>query len=397
MDREQTGAAWASSEAEAAGDASMRWTAETMTEENRSWLRQLPKALRVDLAGRSVHFFHGSPLRENEYLWADRPSRVLARIASDEGDDLFCFGHTHEAFHRVVGQAHFVACGSVGCGTDGDARARYAVIYIGDPDMAIGFRSVDYDHLAVVRDMTPPRPRRWTCCACRRPRIRTSRTRARPSPRPPAPAGSAGGLLRRSRFSREKGRPAAAGATRAAHHARQDDDRDQVWQRAVELASERRPGSRRARPPAGRSARLAGSPRSAVNRSAAPNAPSGVQRPKMSAASAMKPRPFGHLALERVPELDGQVGARQAREQRRPGSRCGSAAAMTSIPTVSAASGCSPTARVRRPQRERKSRICSTMTPISSASPIGPCPNRALNSQPMHRQLGERLGRLPAA
>lgn len=153
MDREQTGAAWSDADAEAAGNASMRWSAETLTEENRSWLRQLPVTLRVPLAGRSALFFHGTPLRENEYLWADRPSRVFARLASDEADDLFCFGHTHEAWHRVVGQAHFVACGSVGCGTDGDARARYAVIYIGEPDIAVGFRAVDYDHVSVVRDM----------------------------------------------------------------------------------------------------------------------------------------------------------------------------------------------------------------------------------------------------
>jgi len=109
--------------------------------------------MRLTLDGRSIFLFHGSPLKASEYLWASRPSRVLARIASDEADDLFCFGHTHEAFHRVVGQAHFVACGSVGCGTDGDARARYAVIYIGEPDIAVGFRSVDYDHVSVVRDM----------------------------------------------------------------------------------------------------------------------------------------------------------------------------------------------------------------------------------------------------
>ncbi|MBA4169283.1 MAG: metallophosphoesterase family protein [Chloroflexi bacterium] len=153
MDREQTGAAWPTTEAEAEGNASMRWTAETMSDENRAWLRQLPTSLRVNLAGRSVNLFHGSPLRENEYLWASRPSRVLARIASDEADDLFCFGHTHEAFHRVVGPSHFVACGSVGCGTDGDARARYAVVYIGEPDIAVGFRSVNYDHVSVVRDM----------------------------------------------------------------------------------------------------------------------------------------------------------------------------------------------------------------------------------------------------
>jgi putative phosphoesterase len=153
MDREQTGAAWPTAEAEDAGNASMRWSAERLTEENRAWLRQLPTSLRVTVGGRSLFLFHGSPLRANEYLWADRPSRVFARIASDEADDLFCFGHTHEAWHRVVGQAHFVACGSVGCGTDGDARARYAVVYIGEPDIAVGFRSVDYDHVSVVRDM----------------------------------------------------------------------------------------------------------------------------------------------------------------------------------------------------------------------------------------------------
>jgi predicted phosphodiesterase len=153
MDREQTGATWSSSEAEETGNASMRWSAECLTEENRAWLRQLPVTMRVTLGGRSAYFFHGSPLRANEYLWADRPSRTFARIASDEADDIFCFGHTHEAWHRIVGQAHFVACGSVGCGTDGDARARYAVIYIGEPDIAVGFRSVDYDQVGVVRDM----------------------------------------------------------------------------------------------------------------------------------------------------------------------------------------------------------------------------------------------------
>ena len=154
MDREQTGATFATAQAEAQANASMRWAAERLSEENKAWLRQLPQTMRVTLAGRSVFFFHGSPIRQSEYLWASRPSRVFARLASDEADDLFCFGHTHEAWHRVVGQAHVVACGSVGCGTDGDARARYAVIYIGEPDIAVGFRSIDYDHASVVRDMT---------------------------------------------------------------------------------------------------------------------------------------------------------------------------------------------------------------------------------------------------
>ena len=124
-----------------------------MTDENRAWLRNLPTSLRFSIEGRALLLFHGSPLKSSEYLWADRPSRYLARIASDEGDDLFCFGHTHEAFHRLVGQSHFVAAGSVGCGTEVDPRARYAVVYVGQPDVAIGFRPVDYDQRGVIADL----------------------------------------------------------------------------------------------------------------------------------------------------------------------------------------------------------------------------------------------------
>ncbi len=151
MSREHPGSIWTTPEAEAAGRASLDWTVATLEEDHRAWLRQLPPTLRLAVDGRSVLLYHGTPLKQTEYLWADRPSRTYARIASDEGDDLFCYGHTHETVHKLVGQAHFVACGSVGCGSH--ARARYAVIYLGQPDLAIGFRSVDYDSSSVAADL----------------------------------------------------------------------------------------------------------------------------------------------------------------------------------------------------------------------------------------------------
>lgn len=153
MGREHPGSLWATPAAEAHGAASLAWTDGQIRDENRAWLRNLPGTLRFTVEERSVLLFHGSPLKQSEYLWADRPSRYLARIASDEADDLFCFGHTHEAFHRVVGQSHFVAAGSVGCGSEGDARACYAVVYIGQPEIVVGFRRVDYDHESVIRDL----------------------------------------------------------------------------------------------------------------------------------------------------------------------------------------------------------------------------------------------------
>ena len=179
----------------------------------------------------AVHAGHGcrpigrssstaAPYKQTEYLWAARPSRVFARLASDEADDLFCFGHTHEAWHRVVGQAHFVACGSVGCGTDGDARARYAVVYFGEPDISVGFRAVDYDHVAWSATWRPP-VNRSTCSASRRRRTRTSRPRPPPPSSPCAPCSDATprgdrGARRASSPRRRPGVSASRGCGRSA-------------------------------------------------------------------------------------------------------------------------------------------------------------------------------------
>ncbi len=153
MGRAVTGSLWTSSEAEALGQQSLAWTIGRLSEENVAWLRQLPTNLRLLVEGRNAQLFHGSPLRASEYLWEQRPSRHFARIATDEGDELFCFGHSHETFHRVSGDAHFVAAGSVGCGSEGDMNARYAVIYITEADLVVGFRSIPYERADVLRDL----------------------------------------------------------------------------------------------------------------------------------------------------------------------------------------------------------------------------------------------------
>ncbi len=151
--REHPGVPWANHEDEAAGLASLVWTIAHTSDEQRSWLRQLPAMHRLSAEDRSILLFHGSPLRQTEYLWADRPSRVFARIGSDQGDDLLCFGNTHEAFHRVVGKSHFVAAGSVGSGSPDDPTARYAVIDMAGAELMVNFRSVAYDHQAVEDEM----------------------------------------------------------------------------------------------------------------------------------------------------------------------------------------------------------------------------------------------------
>lgn len=153
MDRDHSGAAWVSPAAELEGAHSLAWTRARLSDVSRSWLRALPFSLRVSVEDRSMLVFHGSHLMQSDYLWEDRPARYFARVAADQGDDLFCFGHTHQSFHRQVAGAHFIATGSVGCGTADDARASYAVIWVSEGEVVVGFRTVDYDRAPVIAAM----------------------------------------------------------------------------------------------------------------------------------------------------------------------------------------------------------------------------------------------------
>jgi hypothetical protein len=53
----------------------------------------------------------------------------------------------------MVGKSHFVAAGSVGCGTLEEMSAQYAVIDVYGADLMVNFRAVPYDHLRVEADM----------------------------------------------------------------------------------------------------------------------------------------------------------------------------------------------------------------------------------------------------
>ena len=71
------------------------------------------------------------------------------------------------------------------------------------------------------------------------------------------------------------------------------------------------------------------------------------------------------------------------------------------MPTVSAARGCSPTARVRRPQRLRNSQICAPTMITSVDIAIGPRLRNIANTQPttgrsVSQAGGTKAAKLPA-
>lgn len=139
--------------AEQVGEASYAFTATTVTEESKAWLRGLPQDLHFRVDDRKLHLVHGSPRRINEYLLPDRDAGTFERLAAAEDDDVLVFGHTHQFWHREHGGVDFVNVPSVGRPKDGDPRAAYAMVEISGAELVAAPVRVDYDVEAAVRDV----------------------------------------------------------------------------------------------------------------------------------------------------------------------------------------------------------------------------------------------------
>lgn len=157
--------------------ASYDFTDARTSEDSRVWLRALPREIRFAFAGRRVRLCHGSPRRQNEFLWDSACSDAfLARLCDEHEADLIACSHTGLPWHRALaGGRHFVNAGAIGRPAhDGRPGATYAILEARASDLDVRFRHVRYDHEALARRMEraglPPefaetiRTGWWTTC-----------------------------------------------------------------------------------------------------------------------------------------------------------------------------------------------------------------------------------------
>ncbi|UWG52115.1 Serine/threonine protein phosphatase PP2A family [Halalkaliarchaeum sp. AArc-CO] len=108
-----------------------------LDEEAISWLGSLP-AMRSEFDGR-IHIAHGHPDNPDRYTY---PEEFSARLleggeggnVETQDPDVLVLGHTHVQGHRVFEEGVVMNPGSVGQPRDGDPRAAYALLELGDPE-----------------------------------------------------------------------------------------------------------------------------------------------------------------------------------------------------------------------------------------------------------------------
>jgi predicted phosphodiesterase len=132
---------------------SYAWTREHASQDTKAFLGTLP--FRIDVrplgghvAGPTLTLVHGNHVLNTVYVTEDRSNDFLAKMGAAVGarsGDIVAFGHTHKAWHRIVGDVHFINAGSVGRPKDGDYRAGYVLLDVRADGVATEFLRVEYD------------------------------------------------------------------------------------------------------------------------------------------------------------------------------------------------------------------------------------------------------------
>jgi predicted phosphodiesterase len=142
------GCYYVTEQARADGAASYRLTDSMLDERSARWLLEQPMRIPLEEGGARILLVHGSPRKINEYLLLDREERQLRRLAAGADADVVCHGHIHIPYHRsfgardpldegptdtpATGTIHYVSSGSVGKPKDGDARAGWVELVLGE-------------------------------------------------------------------------------------------------------------------------------------------------------------------------------------------------------------------------------------------------------------------------
>jgi putative phosphoesterase len=118
-------------DAEKAG-LSMHFTAQNTSDENKAYLRNLPKDATLTFNNKTIRFVHGSTRIINEYL---KENSIQAdEVMQELNEDILVCGHTHIPYAKYYGEKLLINAGSVGKPKTGSPDANYVIIDIDNGD-----------------------------------------------------------------------------------------------------------------------------------------------------------------------------------------------------------------------------------------------------------------------
>lgn len=136
-------------DAEKAG-LSMLFTGQTTTDDNKEYLRNLPKEATFTFNNKTIRFVHGSTRVINEYLKEN--SKEADEVMNELVEDILVCGHTHMPYAKYYGDKLLVNAGSVGKPKTNRPNANYVIININN-EVEVEIIEVEYDYEKIAREI----------------------------------------------------------------------------------------------------------------------------------------------------------------------------------------------------------------------------------------------------
>ncbi|HEX3045238.1 MAG TPA: YfcE family phosphodiesterase [Bacillota bacterium] len=122
---------------------SVGFTNTTITPDNREYLKNLPRELSLKMTSLSLRIVHGSPRRNNEYLFES--SQAVEAVVQELEEDILICGHTHIPYHKVIQGKQVINSGSIGKPKHGNPNATYVIIQVCDSKVEVQICETGYD------------------------------------------------------------------------------------------------------------------------------------------------------------------------------------------------------------------------------------------------------------
>ena len=129
---------------------SMQFTSEKTTDENKEYLRNLPKEITFTFNNKTIRFVHGSTRLINEYLKEN--SKESEEVMKELKEDILVCGHTHIPYAKYYGDKLLVNAGSVGKPKTNSPNANYVIIDI-KSSVAVEIIEVPYDFEKIAKEI----------------------------------------------------------------------------------------------------------------------------------------------------------------------------------------------------------------------------------------------------
>lgn len=129
----------------------MPWAAQILNDENRAYLRSLPRQIVLEYENKKIYFVHGSTRSINEYLKED--SKEVEEVMLEFNGDILVCAHTHIPLKKIFGNKLLLNDGSIGKPKIGRPNGTYLIINIEKENVETELVEFTYDYEKTAKAM----------------------------------------------------------------------------------------------------------------------------------------------------------------------------------------------------------------------------------------------------